>query len=194
MGLNDVYHGVSNHILTMDPMPSVNKAFYLVQQVEKQRQVSSMFSSDQKMLAFNRKGKKLTMERKKFESRLICCHRKADGHSIEFFFQLIVYSEWLKGKKVFKRKQAPISANNVNTTLTDDVSRNRNLCATPFDQLNEVNVTGDRKQFINVDPHMLQAMCLEMMKIMKNESSRGIETSTSCLCGDCLVRTNNFLF
>lgn len=35
MGLNDAYEGVGNHILFMEPLQNVNRAFYIVQQVEK---------------------------------------------------------------------------------------------------------------------------------------------------------------
>lgn len=40
MGLNDSYDHVKNQILIMDPLPSVNKAYSMVLQVEKQRQVN----------------------------------------------------------------------------------------------------------------------------------------------------------
>nr|XP_043633025.1 uncharacterized protein LOC122604192 [Erigeron canadensis] len=40
MKLNDDYESVRNQILAMDPMPNVNKAYYIVQQVEKQKQIT----------------------------------------------------------------------------------------------------------------------------------------------------------
>ncbi|GJT98495.1 hypothetical protein Tco_1094013 [Tanacetum coccineum] len=40
MRLNDDFEAVRNQILTMDPLPNINKAYYIVQQVEKQKQVT----------------------------------------------------------------------------------------------------------------------------------------------------------
>nr|XP_043633116.1 uncharacterized protein LOC122604294 [Erigeron canadensis] len=42
MKLNDDYESVRSQILSTYPLPSVNKAYYIVQQVEKQRQVLSL--------------------------------------------------------------------------------------------------------------------------------------------------------
>ncbi|KAL2248515.1 UNVERIFIED_CONTAM: hypothetical protein Sindi_2703800 [Sesamum indicum] len=41
MGLNDAYDHVRNQILLMDPLPSIGKAYYMILQVEKQREVNS---------------------------------------------------------------------------------------------------------------------------------------------------------
>ncbi|PWA59973.1 hypothetical protein CTI12_AA389680 [Artemisia annua] len=41
MKLNDEYESVRNQVLAMDPLPNVNKAYYIVQQVEKQKQVTN---------------------------------------------------------------------------------------------------------------------------------------------------------
>uniref|UniRef100_A0A2C9WEK4 Retrotransposon gag domain-containing protein n=1 Tax=Manihot esculenta TaxID=3983 RepID=A0A2C9WEK4_MANES len=46
MGLNDSYDHVKNQILIMDPLPSVNKAYSMVLQVEKQRQVNGQFNNE----------------------------------------------------------------------------------------------------------------------------------------------------
>ncbi|GKE22494.1 leucine-rich repeat transmembrane protein kinase protein, partial [Tanacetum coccineum] len=41
MKLNDEYESVKSQILAMDPLPNVNKAYYIVQQIEKQKQVTN---------------------------------------------------------------------------------------------------------------------------------------------------------
>ncbi|GJU19868.1 reverse transcriptase domain-containing protein [Tanacetum coccineum] len=41
MKLNDDYESVRSQILAMDPLPIVNKAYYIVQQIEKQKQVTN---------------------------------------------------------------------------------------------------------------------------------------------------------
>ncbi|PWA64832.1 hypothetical protein CTI12_AA340690 [Artemisia annua] len=40
MKLNDEFESVRNQILSMDPLPNLNKAYYIFQQVEKQKQVT----------------------------------------------------------------------------------------------------------------------------------------------------------
>lgn len=41
LGLNDNFENVRSSILAMDPFPSINKAYYLVQQVEKQKSITA---------------------------------------------------------------------------------------------------------------------------------------------------------
>nr|GEW51275.1 hypothetical protein [Tanacetum cinerariifolium] len=41
MKLSDEYESVRSQILAMDPLPNVNKAYYIVQQIKKQKQVTS---------------------------------------------------------------------------------------------------------------------------------------------------------
>jgi len=41
MHLNDEYESVRSQILLLDPLPNVNKAYAMIQRVEKQRQVAS---------------------------------------------------------------------------------------------------------------------------------------------------------
>ncbi|GJV04360.1 pyridoxal 5'-phosphate synthase-like subunit PDX1.2 [Tanacetum coccineum] len=41
MKLSDEYESVRSQILAMDPLPNVNKAYYIVQQINKQKQVTS---------------------------------------------------------------------------------------------------------------------------------------------------------
>lgn len=45
--LNEVFEGVRNQILPMDPLPSVSKAYYLISQVEKQKQVVGLINSNE---------------------------------------------------------------------------------------------------------------------------------------------------
>lgn len=45
MGLNDSFEGIHGQILGMDPLPPLNEAFYLVQQIEQQKLVTNAVSS-----------------------------------------------------------------------------------------------------------------------------------------------------
>lgn len=40
--LNEDFEGVCSNLVPMDPLPNLNKAYYLVQQVENQRQVTNI--------------------------------------------------------------------------------------------------------------------------------------------------------
>nr|GFA20774.1 hypothetical protein [Tanacetum cinerariifolium] len=83
MKLNDDYELVRNQILVMDSLPNVNKAYYIVQQVEKKKQV--------------RNGKReLKQEVKGFRH---CTNYGQDGHSVEHCFENIGYPDSYKGKK-----------------------------------------------------------------------------------------------
>ena len=42
LGLNSGYDGAIMNILAMDPLPSINSAYYITQQIEKQKEVSSV--------------------------------------------------------------------------------------------------------------------------------------------------------
>lgn len=40
--LNEDFEGVRSNIMAMDPLPNLNRAYYLVRQVENQRQVTNI--------------------------------------------------------------------------------------------------------------------------------------------------------
>ncbi|XP_074297463.1 uncharacterized protein LOC141628189 [Silene latifolia] len=45
MGLDDAYDNLKTKILSMDPLPSINKTYYLVQQIESQKSFSKLATS-----------------------------------------------------------------------------------------------------------------------------------------------------
>lgn len=52
MGLNESYKHVRNHFQALDPLPSIGKAYYLVSQVEKQKEVSGISIVNEESSAF----------------------------------------------------------------------------------------------------------------------------------------------
>jgi len=51
MHLNDEYESVKIQIVLLDPLPNVNKAYAMIQRVEKQRQVTSGLGTMREMAA-----------------------------------------------------------------------------------------------------------------------------------------------
>ena len=46
MGLNESFDGIRSQILLLDPFPSVNKVYSMVLRIEKQREVSDLFTEN----------------------------------------------------------------------------------------------------------------------------------------------------
>nr|GEU39674.1 retrovirus-related Pol polyprotein from transposon TNT 1-94 [Tanacetum cinerariifolium] len=61
MRLNDDFEAVRNQILSMDPLTKLNKAYYIVQQVEKQKQVTHQTTDPTAFFAKGKKNKKGNM-------------------------------------------------------------------------------------------------------------------------------------
>ena len=109
MGLNGRYENMRGNILGMDPLPSVNRAYHLVQQIELQKQMTYCFQStpESSALAANRQShslrplinfqkkdyKKIRME--KLSKK--CDHCGMKGHVQEECYKLIGYpADWNK--------------------------------------------------------------------------------------------------
>lgn len=107
MGLNQEFDHVRSSILSVDVFPTVNKAFYLVQQVERQKQVIvSMSLSSENGVAVNanrqqnfrdKKGK----EDKKDDRKCNFCHMK--GHLKERCYKLHGYPADWRARNVDRR-------------------------------------------------------------------------------------------
>ncbi|KAG8646332.1 hypothetical protein MANES_10G147201v8 [Manihot esculenta] len=94
MGLNDSYDHIRNHILLLDPLPTINKAYSMVGRVEKQREIHSDTMED-----FNL----VMMMRNQPQENITCDYCKGNGHTRKTCFKLHGYSEWfteLKPKKM----------------------------------------------------------------------------------------------
>ena len=117
MHLNDEYESIRGQILLLDPLPNVNKAYSMIQRVEKQRQVTGgvgvireitanvtksdgvgIGDSEQSPTAFltrnTGKGRKDGRDNK---AARYYNHCKKLGHNTDQYFKLVGYPE-SKGK------------------------------------------------------------------------------------------------
>ncbi|GJZ01387.1 retrovirus-related pol polyprotein from transposon TNT 1-94 [Tanacetum coccineum] len=167
MKLNDDYESVRSQILAMDPLPTVNKAYYIVQQIEKQKQVTNhSFEPTAFFANLNNKGgnggrkdNKGSRNDGKNDGKRFCngCHQ--EGHTVDQCFEKIGYPDWYKGKKA--KKQGRIAAN-VSLGFDDHFSAD-----TPFDMgyENEIGTNSGG----GVDQRLVAAVCQEMMKMFKGK-------------------------
>lgn len=160
MGLNDAYEHVRSNVLSMDPLPSVNKVFHMVMQIERQKGVTSAQGTAQESQAFavdrsaqyktgeygKRDFKKLKME--KYE-KLRCEYCHAKGHTKEGCLKLIGYPEWFPGKK---GKQQGKFAGNAGET-----------------QMSESPLEFEARASSRADPVMVNAVAQELCKLMKGK-------------------------
>lgn len=91
MKLNDEYESVRSQILAMDPLPTVNKEYYIVQYIEKQKQVTNHVAEPMAFFANmnqNKNGRK-DVRGRIHDTRLDvkgykhCTNCDQDGHSFE---------------------------------------------------------------------------------------------------------------
>ncbi|KAG8650605.1 hypothetical protein MANES_07G054076v8 [Manihot esculenta] len=86
MGLNDTYRIVRDQILGMDPIPSVNKAYFMVLKFESQNDILGSMNGNTEPL------KRLDLKRR------LCSYCNMDRHVRDGCFKLIGYPEWFKTK------------------------------------------------------------------------------------------------
>lgn len=109
MGLNGGYDIQKQNIIGMEPLPTINKVYQLVLQVEKQKEISGMMESGVEGSALlagkqpmnyphqrnnnvlNNYQKRETKEEK---SKKKCEHCKFTGHDKDECFKLHGYPEW----------------------------------------------------------------------------------------------------
>ncbi|GJX20171.1 pyridoxal 5'-phosphate synthase-like subunit PDX1.2 [Tanacetum coccineum] len=117
MKLNDDYESVRSQILAMDPLPAVNKAYYIVQQIEKQKQVTNNYFEPNAFFAnlnnkganSGRKDNRGSKHDGKNDGKRFCTGCNQEGHTIDQCFEKIRYPDWYKGKKA--KKQGRMAAN-----------------------------------------------------------------------------------
>ncbi|KAL2226638.1 UNVERIFIED_CONTAM: Retrovirus-related Pol polyprotein from transposon RE1 [Sesamum indicum] len=98
MGLNDTFDSVRHQLLVMDPTPTVNKAYSLIQSVEKQRRVHVELADNVKNIALNiRSGSRFDKKRYNADKRTLhCTHCNKMGHSRDTCFRLHGTPDWYK--------------------------------------------------------------------------------------------------
>ncbi|KAF7844614.1 uncharacterized protein G2W53_001519 [Senna tora] len=128
MGLNQTFEVIRSQILSLDPLPSVNKAFAMVVNIETEKEINMSLNGNQvegsAMLAkgnFRNDNFKKIEDKKTNKMSKFCDHCQQNGHTREGCFKIIGYPEWWKDLKEQKRKNAKknTSANLVAETPID---------------------------------------------------------------------------
>ncbi|GJV80651.1 pyridoxal 5'-phosphate synthase-like subunit PDX1.2 [Tanacetum coccineum] len=163
MKLNDECESVRSQVLAMDPLHSVNKAYYIVQQIEKQKQVTNHTFEPSAFFA-NMDNKGSNNERKKnkgsrVDGKRFCTGCNQEGHTVDQCFEKIRYLDWCKGKKA--KKQGRMVAN-VTAGFDDHFSGD-----TPFD-LNIENEI-EMHQGCGFDQKLVVVVSKEVMKMFNGE-------------------------
>lgn len=90
----------------MDPLHTVNCAYYILQQLEKQRQITEVFhvKTDAEVFAVVKSSSKNPIhsnkkENKKGKMDRFCDHCKMGGHTVDQCFKIHGYPDWYKGEK-----------------------------------------------------------------------------------------------
>lgn len=83
MGLDDSYEGMIDQILMMRSFPSMNEVFFIIQQEEKQREVSIEFTSNRAMAFSIRETNKPVKPPSPNREKYYHTHCKMLGHSLE---------------------------------------------------------------------------------------------------------------
>lgn len=108
-------------------MPSINKAYHTLQQIEQQQKLNGMntniemnaFNANKFSVSrFNPQQQSATIKRdvKKMKYDLQCDHYKRKGHLIDQCFKLIGYPEWWSSQKGKSNVSSTKMVANVNTT------------------------------------------------------------------------------
>lgn len=147
MKLNDDFESVRNQILSMDPLPNINKAYYIVQQVEKQKQVTTHVNEPTAFFA-NYKNNQGFKKDNKGEKK-VCTYCKFESHTYEQCFERLGYPDWYKGKK---NKKGMKMAAQVYTDFDHSMGRD-----TPFDMEYENNIMEEKKT--ELDQKLVAAVC-----------------------------------
>ncbi|GKA24643.1 NSP-interacting kinase 1-like protein [Tanacetum coccineum] len=92
MRLNDDFEAVRNQILSMDPLPNLNKAYYIVQQVEKQKQVTHQVADPTAFFANNKGNQNVRKDNRsdgksQGGDKKSCTFCNQDGHVYEQCFE-----------------------------------------------------------------------------------------------------------
>lgn len=113
MGLNGGYDNMKENILGMEPLPNVNKAYHMVMQVEKQKEIfgsqevgvecSALAASKQNFIHSKQIGVQLSQgnnyykrETKEEIMKKKCEHCQIRGHTKDQCFKILGYTEWYK--------------------------------------------------------------------------------------------------
>uniref|UniRef100_A0A7C8YQ79 Retrotransposon Copia-like N-terminal domain-containing protein n=1 Tax=Opuntia streptacantha TaxID=393608 RepID=A0A7C8YQ79_OPUST len=198
MHLNDSYDGIRGQILLLDPLPPVNKAYSMIQRVEKQRQVTQnpamlrevaatshsivttgVFESESNafLARHNPRGRRDIGRRNinsNVRSSLFCDNCQRNGHTRDKCFKLVGYPDWYEGLRdsTKAKKPARLAAHaHVQTGISSGTGLD-----TPLDDTSTLASTLATQSLPaqssnDANSPLLQALAQEMMKLLQGKSS-----------------------
>uniref|UniRef100_A0A803MDX4 Reverse transcriptase Ty1/copia-type domain-containing protein n=1 Tax=Chenopodium quinoa TaxID=63459 RepID=A0A803MDX4_CHEQI len=160
MALNEGFENIRGSILAMEPLPPVNRAFHLVQQQEKQKEITGNMTTNTEVSAMNVKRQPTNnwqrRESKEAKMKKKCDHCLMKGHTKEECFELLGYPDWFKNPPKVKSKKV---AANVNKPNAEPASE------TPLDKNFEHGEFSGTK----LDPSLISTVVHEVMKAMSEK-------------------------
>ncbi|KAL0427911.1 UNVERIFIED_CONTAM: Retrovirus-related Pol polyprotein from transposon RE1 [Sesamum latifolium] len=129
MGLDESFESTRNQILIMEPLPNVSKAYAIVLQVERHREVNSAYGNSLQNMAMQTKGFQGNNNRNQWKRKGVqdkknqyCTHCNKTGHLKEHCFEIYGYPDWYKNL-VDQRKKGVTTNNralNATNSQTED--------------------------------------------------------------------------
>jgi len=177
MHLNDEYEAIRGQILLLDPLPTVNKAYAMIQRVERQRHVTHTTAVSREVAAYTNRVSpteldsvnaliargKVKKDSRKTKTSKFCDHYQKSGHDKDQCFKLIGYPEWYDDLKGRKKSAGPRLAANVasysdvqDTPLGEDLSTRGSTSKSHFDS------------------SLIQALAQEVLKLTKGNRSNAL--------------------
>ena len=179
MHLNEEYENIRGQILLLDPLPTVNKAYSMIQRAEKQRHVSNSIGMCREVVAAVNKTNvscsgeieavnafltrnKNRKDLRKSRPNKFYDHCQKPGHERDQCFKLIGFPEWYDGSKGKKKVAGPrIAANVANYSCDQD---------NPLDE-ESYNKGGANKAHFDSD--FMQALAQEVMNLTRGKQPTG---------------------
>lgn len=145
---SNVFKLIQNSIISIDPLLSVNCVFYLILQVEKQKEDSKHLSLDfgASIFLIGKGSCRSVSDNKKDSNRKRPCfkHCNGDSHTINHYFELVGYSKWDKGRKRKKIMSQSNKATSNYKPLTCNMASNV-VFETPF----EYGIVEDKSEVVD---------------------------------------------
>ncbi|XP_021866456.2 uncharacterized protein [Spinacia oleracea] len=196
-GLNKDYDQAKINLLSMDPLPSVNRAYHLLQQIEKQGALN-LVSHCSEMSALlsvhnhqpNRVSSSSPGQRrdyrdsfKKLKIDRFCDHCKMKGHTKDVCFKIVGYPEWYKGSKSQGSQGNKFHNSQRFAGSVQDNTSAGILGGSPLDF--EIGSTSGSQNAVGannvVDPQVFSALYKEFVKIMQSSKASSVESHDSAV-------------
>ncbi|KAK9740965.1 hypothetical protein RND81_03G073400 [Saponaria officinalis] len=166
MGLNETYDNLRSNILSMEPLPNINKAYSIVQQIESQKRISNVLNLTQDASAFVSEKRvssgqwRRDLKKPKVDDRW-CDFCKKGGHVRDKCFRLHpeLRNRFDASKTVAHRSSAYVAK-------THDATKEDH----PLDFGDGTGTATSGQQNAPVDPALVNAVYRHVMQMMQSNS------------------------